>query len=252
MFQLNKDNYFTDESKALTNSKVGDYLRCKDYFKRKHIDHSVNFKRTAAMITGSVVDEILTQDYITGNYIVGDKRLKEFKNREDVTVITQTAYDEMMGLAIAVESTTAFRDLKDYKRQVIFQEPWDLGEYFDSIAGIPDFFKIDGEKCIIVDLKTSTTIDPWMYTKHADDLGYYRQQAFYQLLIGMKYPEIKTFESRHLVVDKTKDIYNVGTFLLDQEKIEFEKEQLFDLFEEIGKEKEFKKKDATWADAIKI
>lgn len=252
MIILNKDNYFTDESRALTNSKLGDYLRCKDYFKRKHIDHTVNFKRTAAMITGSVVDDLLTQDYITENYIVGDKRLKAFKNREDVTVITQTAYDEMMGLAIAVEESSAFRDLKDYQRQVIFQKEWDLGPYFDSIAGIPDFFKIDGEKCIIVDLKTSTTIDPWMYTKHADDMGYYRQQAFYQILIHIAHPEVKKFESRHLVVDKQKDIYNVGTFILDQDKIEFEKEQIFDLFEEISKERDFKKRDATWADAVKI
>lgn len=252
MIILNKENYFTEESRALTNSKLGDYLRCKDYFKRKHIDHTVNFKKTPAMITGSVVDELLTADYISENYIVGDKRLKEFKNREDVTVITQTAYDEMMGLAIAVEGTSAYRALKDYQKQVIFQEEWDLGPHFDSIAGIPDFFKIDGDKCIIVDLKTSNTIDPWMYTKHADDLGYYRQQAFYQILIAIKYPNIKTFESRHLVVDKTKDIYNVGTFILDQEKISFEKEQIFDLFEEVKKEREFKKKDATWEHAVKI
>lgn len=268
MIILNKNNYFSLENRAITNSRLGDWLRGKQYFKKKHIDGTLDFKKTNAMVVGSVVDDLLTQDDIKANYVVGDKRLKEFKNREDVTVISQIMYDEMMGLAIAVEETSAFKDLKDYRKQIIFQFARDLGPHFDSIAGIPDFFKIEydnlpeGKKArvIIVDLKTSTTIDPWMYTKHADGLGYYRQQAFYQILIGMQLIEDGKLEfmdeiefiSRHLVVEKTRDIYDVGTFNIDQDHIDFEKENIFALLEEVGKETEFKKKDTTWAEAVTI
>lgn len=268
MIILNKNNYFSLENRAITNSRLSDWLMGKQYFKQKHIDGTLDFKRTSSMIVGSVVDDLLTQDDIKAQYIVGDKRLKEFKNREDVTVITQGMYDEMMGLAIAVEETSAFKQLATYQKQVIFQFARDLGKYFDSIAGIPDFFKLEydnlpeGKKVrvSIVDLKTSTTIDPWMYAKHADGLGYYRQQAFYQILITLRLMEdgIVTsideieFLSRHLVVEKTKNIYNVGTFIIDQDHIDFEKDNIFAMLDEIKVETEFKKKDATWEEAIKI
>lgn len=256
MKKLTKENYFSIANRAITNSRISDWLKCKNYFKRKHIDGTVDFKRTSAMITGSVVDELLTQEEITGNYIVGDKRKKEFKDLENVNVISQLQYDEMIGLASAVEETSAYKELKDYIKQDILQFEGDYGDYFDSIAGIPDFYKIvktpDGHKCIIVDLKTSQTINPVLYAKHAEGLGYYRQQAFYQILLAKKYPQIDEFESRHIVVEKQRDIYNVGTFVIDQWKIDVEKDEIKRIIEEIKNEKSFKKKDASWDEAVTI
>lgn len=252
MTKLDTNNYFTLDNRAISNSRVGDWLKCKNYFKRKHIDGTIDFKKTSAMVTGTVVDEFLTADKITGNYVIGDRRKKEFRDLTDVTVVSEKQYNEMMDLAIAVEETKAYKDLKDYKTQEILQVPADLGPYFDSLAGIPDFYNIEKDKCIIVDLKTSQTVEPYLYAKHAEALGYYRQQAMYQLLLASKYPDIKKFESRHLVVDKTKDIYNVSTFVIDQWKIEVEKRNLIEIFKEIKEERDFAKKEATWENAITI
>ena len=255
--ELTKDNYFTKENNYLSNSKISDWLVCKDYFKRKHIDHSIETDRTNAMIKGSIVDGLLTQDEIKTKYWVGDGRTKEAKDMKDagMEVISETTYNEIMGMAIAVESTTAFRDLKDYVKQDIIQIDDPVGKHFQGLCGMIDFYKVEDDKCIIVDLKTAADIKTIKYHYHCEEFGYYRQMAMYMILLLSKYPKLipPNFKFYHLVVEKKKDIWPIKTFELNWNKVMSSKSFLDEIiWEEISKETEFEKLDATWEMAEEI
>ena len=66
------------------------------------------------------------------------------------------------------------------------------------------------------------------------------------------YPEVTKYVSRHLVVEKTPNIYNVATFILDQDRIEHAKEVMLDTIDIIKNDSTFAKKDASWKDATTI
>lgn len=249
---ITKDNYFSPNNGYLTNSKIGDFLKCHEYFYKKHISGELAVEPTSAMTTGKVVDELLTQDQITSKYFVaGDRRTKEGKaeanekEEQGYTIISATEYENMMALAIAVERTTAYRQLKDFTTQEILSAEIDLGEHFHGIAGIPDFYKINPltKKCIIVDLKTSNEIEPRPYYFHCLSYGYFRQMAMYSILLRAKYPEIIEFEYYHLTVDKTKNINNVRTFQLANEDVNDEIKYLKDCFKAVKDTKRFIKYD---------
>ena len=245
MTKLTQDNYFNCNNGYLTNSKIGDYLKCPNYFYRKHILCTVERKTTPAMRIGSTVDSLLTQDKIKELYWVGDGRSKEAKEKkeEGFEVINENTYQAMMDIAIAVEETDAYKELKDFTRQDILTIDVGIGKHFMGVAGIPDFYKYDAKKRLVtvVDLKTAANLSKRKYYYHCLEYGYFRQQAIYQLLLADKFPEAKSFVSYHLVVDKTKDIYNVETYELDQDEVEYEATNLPSLFEKIGNEKDFKK-----------
>jgi hypothetical protein len=252
--KLTKDNYFTPENKYLSNSKISDWLTCKNFFYRKHITHELHTDRTTAMVKGSAVDDLLTQDVIKSKYWVGDGRTKEAKDMRDAgfEVISETTYNEIMGMACAVEDTTAFKELKDFTTQDILQVEDPLGPHFIGLCGIPDFYKVSGKKCTIVDLKTAANVDTVKYHYHCLDFGYYRQMAMYAFLLSSKYPEIEEFEFKHIVVEKKKDIWPVKTFTLNRERIETEEINLANILNDIANETEFKKQDASWENAEEI
>lgn len=253
---LTKENYFTSCNRYLTNSKINDWLKCKNYFYRKHIACELVQPKTKAMLIGSLVDDLLTNinEAMAGKIVSGDRRLKEFKQLEaqGVTVISVSDYDMIMGLATSVDETSAYKELRDHTTQTIvgYDEP--IGEHFVGLAGIPDWFKVDGHSCIITDLKTANTIDPRKYFFHCQEFGYFRQQAVYQMILKKLYPEIRDFVSRHIVVEKEKDINLVRTFIIPQDIIEEEKINIQDYISEISLEKEFKKEDADWDNAVTL
>lgn len=251
--KLTSSNYFTNANRYLSNSKISDYLKSKEYCYKKNILGTIEKKETAALVIGSAVDLWLTKgrQYFEKQYI----RMARKNSKLDPKLIqlTEREYDEVVDICEAVEKTKAYKQIKRYKKQNILQLDMDLG-VFEGICGIPDFYNIDKlGNCEIVDLKTSQTIDNIKYYYHAKDYGYFRQQAMYQILLKELHPEIETIVSKHLVVEKDPDkIYKVATFTLDQDEIDFEKENLMDLFMEIKKEKNWKDKETTWEDAIEL
>lgn len=256
MNQLTKDNYFSINT-SITNSKITDFLICKDYFKRKHIDGVIEPKKTKAFDIGSAVDDLLSQIDNKSKYAVvaGDGRTKEIKDMKAMyiakgkTVLTADDYELIMSLACAVENTSAYQQImKDgFIMQHILQVPWELGERFDSIAGIPDFYKIDGTKCIIVDLKTTTDLDARKYHYNCLGYGYYRQLAFYSILLEKLNPQLTEFEYLHLAVSKIKDVYPVKLFKLADDRVKMEKNNiLHDILPQIASERDFKKADASF------
>lgn len=258
---LTLQNYFSLNNGYLTNSKIGDFLKCPEYFYKKHITGEIERSETLALKIGKGVDELLTQDQInTAFFVKGDMRKTEAKKeaeekaKEGYTLLTKADYETMMALAIAVERTTAYKQLKDFTRQEILSVEMDLGELFHGIAGIPDFYKYNPvtKKCIIVDLKTSNEIEQKPYYFHCLKYGYFRQMAMYSILLKAKYPEIRDFEYYHLVVDKTKDINHVRTFQLADGDVDDQIEYLSNCFRAIKETKKFEKYDPRFEEAQMI
>lgn len=258
--ELTKDNYYTLENQYISNSKVSDFIKGKDYFYKKDVTGEIPRVTTKSMVTGSAVDELLTDinNIKQGRYAIREfngttkdgreetKRLTE----EGKIILTQAAYDEIMGLSLAVSETSAYKELQTHNSQQILKVDISLGQ-FPGICGIPDWFKIDEKNriCIITDLKTAQTVNYNRYFYHCKEFGYFRQQAFYQMLLTILYPDIETFISRHLVVGKEKNIYPVKTFILDQKEIEREKLRLGQILSDISETTDWNREDVTWEDA---
>lgn len=261
--KLTLENYFTPENKYLSNSKISDWLRCKNYFYKKHVTHEIVEGKTDAMLVGSATDNILTDihNVSDGKYVVrqfngttkdGKAETELFKELGKV-ILTQAKYDEIMGMSIAVSETSAYKELKNHKAQEILQIDMPIGKHFIGLCGVPDWYIINSDGvCIITDLKTAKTIDEKRYFYHCKEFGYFKQQADYQMILASLHPEIKTFLSRHLVVHKDKNVWTVKAFILSQSEIEKEKAELLKIINDISNEVEFKKTDATWENAITI
>jgi len=248
--KLTLENYFTAENKYLSNSKIGDYLKSPNYFFRKHILHEIEPKTSAALVLGSGVDYLLAQNDKKPDYRVVERR--NLKNPPtDYIELNQSQYDEIFEIANAVANNDVFKEIdKTFEKQVLLVTENKIGQ-FEGLCGLPDYIKVTDDEIIIIDLKTSRTTDPRKYYYHCKEYGYFRQQAFYQHLALSNYG-LKRIKSYHLVVEKTKDIYDVKLFLLDQKEINREAEEMFRTIKEISNRTDYSRPNLTWKDAIKL
>jgi hypothetical protein len=154
-----------------------------------------------------------------------------------------------MGIAESVMRQDIWNDLKDkrWKKQVILTDD-NLG-----ICGMLDFLLVDGDSAIIVDLKTSNTIDPRKYYWHCYDYNYFLQAAFYKTLVLANYPEVKIVSFYHLAVEKDPDmLYNCAVFQFDNAIINDHVEIMKAELRELRKESEFAPKSVGWRDKVLI
>jgi len=187
MDKVTQQNYFDLNNKVLTRSKAKDFTIDKNYFYKKHITGEIIQEPKKAFMVGSVVDELLTLLDNKNKYAVveGDGRTKAVKEEKlameekGFTVMSADDYENIMSMVIAVEETDAYKKIiaDGYVKQGILQAEMDLGEHFSSLASMIDFYKIDGNKCTIVDLKTTQDIDPLRYHYNAIKFWYYKQMA---------------------------------------------------------------------------
>lgn len=254
--RLTKANYHSLENRYLTNSRVNDFLKDKNFFYRKHISGEIKQVKTDALIIGSAVDTWLTQGRAAfeKNYVAVSRRNLSAPP-EDYTELTIAQYQDIIDICTAVTRQQAYKDLKDFKRQTILSMSMELGSNFCGLAGIPDFYNVIGEKALIVDLKTAEQAkNSAKYDYHCVEYGYYRQLAFYDILLRHRHPEVKEVVHAHLVVEKDVDkIFNVYTFVLSARRIEREKRYLLEMvIPEIAKEVDFLPRNTTWNDAAEI
>ena len=251
MLKLTSTNYFDKGTKALSNSKIKDFATCPRYFYNKHITCTIQDEEKDAFIFGGIVDRLLSGEEFSKHYEVADgirtaKRKAEAQDK-GVHLLSKTEYDEILNVSIAVEETEAFKHIKQNAvMQDILQIPMEINEHFDSLAGRPDFWWKNGEICYIVDLKTSTTVDPKKYFYQATGFHYDQQLAMYKLLLGKLHPEIKHFLCYNLVVAKQKNIYGVELFQYPAEIITQAENKLVELIDKISHEKEYKKYNPTF------
>lgn len=249
---INKDDYFSIRNKHISNSRIGDFLKDKHYFKLKHITGEIENKKTTPMLIGSACDRWLTagKDIFLKEYIAVSRR--NLKNPpEGIIELTPVQFDQVVSICESVERQDAFKELADHKKQEILTMPMELG-LFVGLCGIPDWFKVEGSKGIITDLKTAEQAKSSVkYHYHCLDYNYYTQGSIYQLLIKHNFPEVKDITFRHLVVEKNNDqIYNVYTFILDEERLAMEEENILNnILPMIAKEKDFLPNNTKWSDA---
>lgn len=246
------NKYYAAGTGYLSNSMVGDFLKDPNYFYRKHVQHYIQEEPTEALILGSAVDVLLTESQaeFDKQFIVGyAKDLKGVDIADGVQRLTPPQFDEIVSIVEAVKATDAYKDLKGHTAQEALLIDHDMGQYFKGLCGKPDWYKVDGNVCIITDLKTARSIDQRKYYYHCVEFGYFRQQAFYQFLLGLKFPNVRSFISRHLVVDKEENINNVRAYILDQNEVDERLEELVITLSAIKNEKTFAKFNPTWEQA---
>lgn len=256
--QTRENDYFELNNGLLTGSKLKDYKKDPAFFYKKHVTGEIEQKITEALQIGSAVDCWLTagKKEFDESYTVftgGAKR--DTKHPDFKYHLTEKIYDEVVAICEKVEQQPAYQDLmKLFECQKILKVDMDVGSHFDQLAGIPDWFHVDEEKKVanIVDYKTAYSADPNKYHYKCKDMGYYFQQAVYQMLIENLF-DVNCCISKHLVTEKDPDgIYHSYTFLLNQERIDEEKEKLSWLLEDFKNDEEFKSPLATWDDMTEI
>lgn len=251
---LTTENYFTIKNRYLSNSKIKDYLRDKNYFYRKHIKGEITTPITDSMIIGKAVDTWLTdsKEAFLKKYVAVSRR--NLKNPpEDYTELNISTHRKVNDMCQAVVNNDAYKDLRWYATQDILTMDYPINNDWKGLCGIPDWYKVDGTNCIIVDLKTAQTITPKKFHYKCLDFGYYRQQAMYQILLKHKYPQIKHFESRILAVENsTNDVYLTNLFILDQARIEKEQTKIYEIIEDISAQEDYEPQNLKWSDAVTI
>lgn len=248
--KLTQKNYYTNKNRYLSNSKISDWLKSKEYFYKRHITGEIVKKETKALFVGKACDLWLTKSRKAFEKKYIQVKRKSKNPPTGIIELSESVYKEIVGICESVEKTTAHKEFKKGRKQVILQMDMKIG-LFDGLCGIPDSLHIDKKtgKAIIDDLKTAKNVDKKKYYYHALEYGYFRQQAMYQILLENTLG-ITDVISRHLVVEKDSDgIYKVKTYILDQEKINEEKKKLWKIIDNIAKEKKFKDPDVSFKDA---
>lgn len=242
---LTQENYYEFGNGALTHSKIKDFDTCPNYFYRKHVLNEIEQEEKAQFIFGGIVDKLLSGEDFEKAYKIVDRKTPALKKEAiagGYSLLNETEYNEIIEVASAVEVTDAFKTIMEKaSAQAILQSPMELGEYFDCLAGKPDWFWIDGDTCYIVDLKTAATIDKKKYYYTALGYHYGSQLANYEYLISLVHPEVTSFKSFNLAVSKVKEIYAVELFEYPRSLISEQKVWLLDMIDKIKKETEFKK-----------
>jgi hypothetical protein len=258
--KLTLKTYYTSKNNYLTSSKIKDYLKDPYYFYQKHITHEiVETLDTPSVRIGSAVDCYLTR----GASIFNKSYMRKVMKKENpdmyawqseqstITLLTTDEWERALAIIDNVKRTTLYKDIKkNFKKQVILQHDMPLGP-FTGIAGALDFYKIDGDKAIIIDLKTTSDASEGKFRWQATDLKYWLQQAVYQMLVHLNYPQVKECKSYILAVENNGPVYDMNIFELDQEIINLEKSFISTVIQKITLDK-FKPKDLNWYNVLKI
>jgi len=246
---ITEKNYHTLENRYLTGSRMKDFLKCRRYFYELHISGERIRKGKEAFVIGSAVDTWLTrgEDAFKREYLAVSRR--NIKNPPtDYTELTMAQYDEIVALCKVAERQPAYKELSEHNAQEIIKTDMPVGEHFCGLSFIPDWYKIEGDTCIITDLKTSQDGSKNKYHWHAVSYGYYEQMAVATIIFKKINKDIKNFVYRHLVIEKNADGLPIPyTYFLDNERIELiitntEKQ----IIPDIAREKEFKPKEVNW------
>ena len=254
--KLTTENYFTPENKYLSNSKISAFLKDKYYFKQLHIEHIIEFKQTPSIKLGKMIDISLTEGITAFNKTYQVKVLKkddpelfEYQkiHAEELNFITSSEMDKVLAIVNSVARQDAYKALKNYDKQVILQTDKKMG-IWEGYAGVLDFLFIEGNTAIIVDLKTTQSIDERKYSYSCEDYGYYRQMAMYSMLVYDNYPDIKLVKCRHLAVENN-DLHKVALFKFDQLRTRQEMANINKYMNNIVEEIDFLPQNLDWDQA---
>ena len=252
---LTHEIYHTLDNRYLTNSRMGDWLKDKRYFREKHITGERVDTKTDALRIGSAVDTFLFEgEKAFREKFIGVSRRNIKNPPTNITELTIKQFDEVFEMVTVLLRQPTIQDIKDYQTQQIIQMDMPLGEHFCGLSCIPDWIKIDGDTCHLVDLKTTNEANEKKHHFKCIQFGYYRQLALMSIIIKNNYPNVKKFTYRHTGIEKDPDsIFSPFAFYLDNRQIEFqEKKILNEIIPAITAEKDFKPNEATWESAATV
>lgn len=227
---------------------------------RSCITGEVKKKDAKHFMIGSEVDGILTEMNKRDNVVISpydNYMSKEAREWRDSQILLgkipckKDGYEDIMAIAISVQSTDIWKDIeKNFTMQEIIQVPMNLGKYFDCLYGKLDAYKINDDGiCDLLDLKTSITVDKIEFFYKALKLGYFKQLYFYQKLLKIKYPQIKSFRFWFVVAEKSEP-YRVVLFRVPDTLVYEQKNIIETLIEEISQRTDYSRDNVTWDSAI--
>lgn len=259
---INEENYYAVNNKGLSQSKIKSYLKDPNYMYRQCISGELKKKDSKAFLIGGEVDSILTEINTKDNVVISpydDYRSKEAREWRDDQIANgkvpckEDEYENIMAIGIAVEDTSIWQHIKKTCMfQKILEMPKKIGKYFECLYGKPDAFSIDSDGiCDLYDLKTSVTVDKRRFFLKALDLGYFIQLKLYSILLKFVYPEITGFRYWLVVAEKSEP-YRVVLFRVNERLVDRQEKVIEESIKKIANDKEFKKVDASFENAIEL
>lgn len=221
MIPLTHDNYYSFQNIAISNSKVGDFLKSKNYFYRKHVLKEISKEWTPPMKIGMLVDDLVCG----GETEFRKKVLKkedpdEFavqKHIDEKLLLTDTQWNDAVLRAQEIMKQPCYQWLldNDAEFQVILSanlEGIPVCGMADVITQTPTTVFIDDVKS--VSYQKVSTPTKWYY--NCVDMGYFRQLAAYRGMWRLMHPEDhRQVVCRHLVVTNENGICKVHLYEID-------------------------------------
>lgn len=256
MIKLTEKTYHTPKNTYLTNSKIGVYLKSPKRFLEQCVLGTYKSEPTQPMILGSAVDKIVTGSMAKFNkeFYVADLRKEEAQPGK--IRLTAGQYKDAITIATKLLSTTAVKDLKNHKRQVILTWNHPIGSYLDGYAVMLDFlsFEDDGRTAIITDLKTGGKPTAREWTWKCEDMGYFRQAGLFSYVVRLNFPKVERVIFRHVCAEKNTDgLVGVYVYRVEDERIQYEINRILNVYVPmIANDKEFKDEDTKWSDEVLV
>jgi len=225
------------KTKNISPSLLKSYIKDPFYMYRKHVLDAIPFKDSAAMLIGRAVDCYLTESIETFVKLFRPVARRDLKNPPSgYTEMTVADHDKAVRIASEVAKTEAYKFIIENKfiaqHKVVVPYPCGI---FENLSGIIDWYRVDEKGvCTIIDLKTTSKIDPDKFKFEMMDYEYYLQLRFYGILLSKLIPEIKSFKYMILAVENV-DANRVMMYQLKDEEMFGQELRIGGLLEEIGK-----------------
>lgn len=279
---LTFENYHSPENTCITNSKVGDFLKSKAYYREKHVARTLVEEPSTSMLVGSIADAVFSGIDPDSLFVTGSRRKpsKVTEARDDGsatieldprTVVTPAVYQKGVDIGrflVAQDFYRWYNDPAHPGRRTVFQKPLSGrivreagGERLAvPIAAMPDALTFDQEDEVptvyVDDLKTARNWDmatPEHWHRKCAAFGYYRQLAVMGQLAAEKYKAARRFVFRHVVVGTTKEgTWKVRLFVVPQEFLEPAWSQFSTAAFAIATETEWKDPAIGWDKAVEL
>lgn len=257
---LTPDLYFTPKNTAISNSKVSDFLKSKEYFFKKHIEHSLPKVHTVPMKVGSIVDSLLCGEIPQYQVKVLKKddpnTFAEQKHMDPDMLVTETQWRTAQNAAQAVTGEAFYQWYMQNKAefQVLLQANYkgvEICGMADVVTRLGDIAYIDDFKVVSQNKVTSEKTWYW----NCMDYGYFRQLAVYRFMLMVMFPEIKSVVCRHVAIGKPareEEPFKIRLYQIHPVIIDLALKEFLNGVEAIDKEKDWVDPPITWNDIITI
>jgi len=260
------EKYFSKANKAISNSKVSDYLKSKEYFYFKHVKGTLIEEPSPSMQLGSMIDLAFSSgslDVLRENYAVkclkkdDPARFELQKGIPKENLVTEATWSKAIGMSEAILREPFFAWYAGKKSETqtpLFGKIVD-GDLSVDICGLPDRVTEDGDTIYIDDLKTSApgsmrSAKSWFY--HFQDFGYFRQLAVYSYLKKRLKPN-KKIVCRHIVVSsQLEGRYQVQLYVIPESLLIPAFYEFGTIALDIARETEWKDEPITWSSAVTL